>query len=38
MLLGALMFGALGGIGLAYAVELRRGNPPPAAQPTRKAA
>jgi succinoglycan biosynthesis transport protein ExoP len=38
MLLGALMAGALGGIGLAYLVELMRGNPPPAAQPLRKAA
>ena len=38
MLLGALMAGALGGIGLAYLVEPMRGNPPPAAQPLRKAA
>jgi polysaccharide biosynthesis transport protein len=38
MLLGALIAGALGGIGLAYVVELLRGNPPPAAQPLRKAA
>jgi len=38
MLLGALVVGALGGIGLAYVVELMRGSPPPAAQPPRKAA
>jgi polysaccharide biosynthesis transport protein len=38
MLLGALMAGLLGGIGLAYVVELMRGNPPPAVQPVRKAA
>ena len=38
MLLGALIAGALGGIGLAYVVELWRRNPPPAAQPLRKAA
>jgi uncharacterized protein involved in exopolysaccharide biosynthesis len=38
MLLGALIAGALGGIGLAYLVELMRGNPPPAVQPLRKAA
>lgn len=37
MLLGALMAGALGGIGLAYVVELVRGNRPGAAQPLRKA-
>jgi succinoglycan biosynthesis transport protein ExoP len=38
MLLGALFAGALGGIGLAYVVELMRGNQPPAEQPLRKAA
>jgi hypothetical protein len=38
MLLGALFAGALGGIGLAYVVELMRGNQPPAARPLRKAA
>jgi polysaccharide biosynthesis transport protein len=38
MLLGALMAGALGGIGLAYIVELMRGNRSGAAQPIRKAA
>jgi polysaccharide biosynthesis transport protein len=38
MFLGALMAGALGGIGLAYVVELVRGNRPGAAQPLHKAA
>ena len=37
MLLGALMAGALGGIGLAYVVEFVRGNRPGPAQPLRKA-
>ena len=37
MLLGALMAGALGGIGLAYVVEFVRGNRPGAAPPLRKA-
>lgn len=38
MLLGALLAGALAGIGLAYVVELWRGNPPSAAPQVRKAA